>query len=392
MEEARFFKPPVVANMPTCGNTGIVIRKPDDVFYPLSTDVPNTIETPEHHPGVMALPREIRDEVYRYLLSNTYLVNLPHYPNDACSYKYYVNKDFEPFFGTPMHPQFQPPIHRQYSPPASKCGYTMAPWCTFSPGYEVYRRFLQEKKHQEAEARLRRQFNFENPYLCLPTLINSMITSAEASSLLYSTSTFFFYIHEAPRLDLFPGTIARTRNIYIHVNLLRAYLRVYSTVDQARTLDLTRRLIHLFHDDKITRASCIINFERTESSSWLDSPKLIAAFEGLTGFQTVVIRLTAAYKKSLVDDEDHIFSTQDWKARLWAWRKRDIENLLRQELALRKKLGISNVYVMKDFVCLVFHPRHHLNGGLVPKFDLKSLNEPPDPVTKAKKSAGKSKG
>lgn len=378
--EARFLKPPIVAKTLRFGNSTVRIHRRTETFQQLSNITSYTQDPPESHPGLLPLPRELRDQVYRHLLCNTYIVNFPPTIETAIRIGNYASDDFKSAFTLPVHPHFQPPQPRTST--KRYCvddGSTVAPWNPGTPSYETLRRFEQEGKAREDSARLQRLFKFPVNSQCLPILLASKATSEEAATVLYSTSTFYFSIYRPQRFDLDPRTVDRMKSIYIDVDLVKAYLRDYSTIDQACTLEFCRRVIEKFGGDNVERNLCIISFDRGEETDFLRLPAFMHALKGLIGFKTVVIRLSPAYKGWLKPDH-----SLKWARHMRKW---DVANLTILHAHLRPKLGPSKAFRRKDFCCLIYHPHSHLTGSQPPDYDVENLAEPPEPTQRTSTSA-----
>jgi len=357
--EARFLKQPISVTTRKFENTIVIIRKP---LKALPSIAP---EPEERHPGVLPLPRELRDEVYSYLLCNNYHVKLPLAKiGDRRRLYYCMNSELDKVFRPPCFPHFRRSQYQQNSaqpgPQSAPSLNTVAPWYPAS------------HKYKEIDALLTNTWNFAITSKCLPILLASKATYEEAANSVYAQSTFFFFIN-GPRLFPFSASSSfkRMNSIYIHVDLLRAYMRRCKTADQSCTLEFCRRLIQEFGNIKDERTSCVLSFVSSEDAGFLLSSSILQAFKSLTGFKTVALRLTPPYMGW--DPPSFVPSP---RYALWAResRKRDSTFFDWLNDYIKPDLGPGKTFHGRgDFFCLVFHPRAHLTGSNPPEFNVDDL-------------------
>ena len=232
---------------------------------------------------------------------------------------------------------------------------------------------------RERRKRRRKRGAFQAPLeISSAILYASKATYIEAAQVLFDQSTFVFSIHQPLAFIVNKYTLAKMKNICIDVDLLKAYIDHYSTLDQANTFETCRLLLCALGGTKIERTSCIINFHRAEKSSFVLLNGFINALKDLRGFKTVVIKLLPPYQDWWEEEAFAPATYHDTMKRLFT---NDIANLIHLDEALKDHLGPSILeYMRYDFWCLVYHPRAHHTGSPPPLFNMNDLADPPEVV------------
>jgi len=366
--EARFLKQPVSVTTRKFENTIVIIRKPLKVLPSIAP------EPEERHPGLLSLPRELRDEVYSYLLCNNYRVKLPLARSRDTRKLYCMNSELNKAFRAPFFPRFRRPQHQQNSAqhasqPTQPGSQSAQHGLQSAPSLDIAAPWHSDShKYKESDAVLMSTWNFAIASKCLPILLASKATYEEAADSVYSRSTFFFFINR-PRLISFGAStsLKRMNNVYIHVDLLRAYMRRCKTADQSCTLEFCRSLIQAIGNIKDERTSCIISFVSSVDTSFLLQSSMLQAFKALTGFKTVALRITRTHRGW--DPPSRAYAT--WIREL---RKGDLCLFFWLNDFLKPELGPGKAfYGPGDFHCLVFHPRAYLTGSKPPEFNVDDL-------------------
>ena len=374
--EAKFLKDPVSSSTRTSHRTPALIRQLPRTVQPLPAIVSINPESPKRHPGVLALPRELRDEIYKHVLAHNYRVNYP-WPSMG-SWAECENAEFDFAFEPPAHPRFQPPPpqRRLERTDPVRCTDTIAPWFPGAPGYDIVMKFEKEEKEKENDQRFERRWGLSKPLDHFGLIYASRATSKEATKVLYDHSTFVFSLNQPFAFILDQHTLGKMKKICIDVDLLSAYMEDYSTEDQASTLEACRRLLCDFGGTKIERTSCIINFHRTEHTSFILLDRFVKALKELKGFKTVVIKLLPPYQDWWEEEAFDSAAYPEMMARLYTW---DIGNLMLLDKDLKDHLGPStSEYMRYDFWCLIYHPRAHHTGSRPPLFNVDDLADPPE--------------
>ena len=233
------------------------------------------------------------------------------------------------------------------------------------------------KKIKQLDARLVKRWKFANSSAFSPIFLASKATCGEATSSFFSDSTCFFAISKPGKLDCNPSTIERMRKIHIKIDLLTAYMRSFSTFDQACTLEFATQLIRKLGGSEIRRTSCIISIDRGKETEFLTLTSFWQPIRALTGFSTVIIKMTPAYSEWL---HGYTFSWMNPESAFGGvHRSSDLSSLLHLNDKLEPKLGPGRVEIeRRDFYCLIYHPQAHLTSRQPPGFDVDELADPVD--------------
>ena len=384
--EAKVFKPPtqIPADGDSFGKIDMTTRAASAGSYQLKS--PSVSSSPEQNLGLLPFTCELRDKIYGYMFCDTYLVKLlPFTRGDVNRIR--ANTGNLHVFTHPMHPDFQsPPLGVLINPlraydtvgvPISPLRVydTVAPWTGNPPDYELHRQCRRQEKIKELDERLVKRWDFAKTSSYLPICVVSKATREEATSSLFKHGTFFFALNKPGTSSLPDHAIDGMTKIHIKIDLLTAYMRRHSVADQAYTLESATGLIQKLGGNKIKRETCIISIERGEDTLFLTRPSVWEPIKALTGFQTVVIKMTFAYKEWL---EGFTFALNDAAPLLKSLYWYDVTNLLYLHSKLRRGLGSGKVeFERKEFYYLIYHPQAHLNNGQAPTFDIDALTDPP---------------
>ncbi|KAM0797674.1 hypothetical protein BDR22DRAFT_433788 [Usnea florida] len=226
------------------------------------------MQTSGNAPTLEGMPREIRDQIYGYLLPSTYHVQLE--PRRAqryqCRHRYVPSHPLPPIF--PARDQqddgieeassrFPPPPLYLIDPPSKT-----APWAA-------------ESSH--GSHRLNRHTG--NPISNrLGLLSASKQMHEEASATVYAQSTFVFTIISLSRNPLPTNTLNRLRNVEFNIILL--------DTDYWKTAPFSIALLRLFANPDIKRDTCVLRIKQARNHLTLHPP-FLDAVRNLTAFHSV---------------------------------------------------------------------------------------------------------
>ena len=223
-------------------------------------------------PTLEGMPREIRDQIYGYLLPSTYHVQLE--PRRAKRYQF--RHRYVPSYPLPaIFPVRKrqddgieeasspfPPPHLYLIDPLSK----IAPWAAESS--------------QDTHRLNRHTGKLVSDRLGILSASKQMHT--EASAIVYAQSTFVYTVTSTGRNPLPIITLDQLRKVEFNLVLL--------DIDYWKTVRFFVALLNLFAEPDIKRDSCVISTKQAKNYMILHLP-FLNAVRGLTAFQTVTLKL-----------------------------------------------------------------------------------------------------
>ena len=406
MTEAMFLKTRVSATTPKSRQLSDVVRRPGKTSTWADASTANINETDQGKHGLFTLPREIRDEIYRYLFCHRFCVILPQSqiptpkPNDKEVRRYHTarmsrSKPGPQITWSQQGPRRSEPLQqtdtvapwadaapgRPITQPQQKLNRcrplhqmdTVAPWGDRAPVHDVWRPY----EEREYNRRLQKRWNLVTPSECMPLLLASKATHEEAATEFYNAGTFIFIVSDPSRFSHIPTVVKRMKSVWIHIDLNKSHSDNRSVGDMAFLLAIGHDLIHTIGGTKTKKKLCIISIDNAWRHISFPGP-IMSSIKTLTAFETVVLRFTLPYDIIWIRSQYRRPSrAPQSKSQVSVYHQ--IFSLVMVDLMLSPVLGPGRMeFGHYDFCYLVYHPYNHQTGSRAPDFDINELDDPMD--------------